>query len=51
MGFIGVAPDGTDWRTNPPLHNTKMTIDEAVMARGIAMHCAMATRYLERGFE
>ncbi|MBB4155189.1 hippurate hydrolase [Sphingomonas jinjuensis] len=51
MGFIGVAPDGTDWRTNPPLHNTKMTIDEAVMARGIAMHCAMATRYLERGFD
>jgi hippurate hydrolase len=50
MAFIGVAPDGSDPHTNPPLHNTKMTIDEAVMARGVAMHCAVATRYLDEGF-
>jgi amidohydrolase len=50
MSFIGVAPPGTDPATNPPLHNTRMTIDEAVMAKGIALHCAVATRFLEGGF-
>ncbi|PLS69879.1 amidohydrolase, partial [Salmonella enterica subsp. enterica serovar Typhimurium] len=42
MALVGVAPEGTDPRTNPPLHNTKMTIDESVMAKGVAMHCALA---------
>ena len=51
MAFVGVAPEGSDPRTNPPLHNTLMTIQEDVMARGVAMHCAMATRFLERGFD
>lgn len=51
MAFIGVAPDGTDPRTNPPLHNTKMMIAEDVMARGIAVHCAVAERFLENGFD
>ncbi|HEX8484169.1 M20 family metallopeptidase [Sphingomonas sp.] len=51
MAFIGVAPAGTDPATNPPLHNTRMTIDESVMARGIALHCAVAERFLERGFD
>ena len=51
MAFIGVAPEGTDCRTNPPLHNTRMTIEESVMARGMAMHCAMADRFLNHGFE
>jgi hippurate hydrolase len=50
MAFIGVAPAGSDPHTNPPLHNTRMTIDEQVMARGVAMHCAVATRYLDEGF-
>ena len=49
MAFIGVAPEGTDPDTNPPLHNTRMTIDEGVMAKGIAMHCAVAARLLEGG--
>lgn len=51
MAFIGAAPEGSDPATNPPLHNTKMTVDEAVMARGIAVHCAVAERFLERGFD
>ncbi|MFW2853570.1 M20 metallopeptidase family protein [Sphingomonas sp. TX0543] len=51
MAFIGVAPEGSDPRTNPPLHNTKMTIEESVMAKGIAMHCAAAERYLASGFD
>jgi amidohydrolase len=50
MAFIGAALEGSDPRTNPPLHNTKMTIDERVMAHGIAMHCAVAERFLENGF-
>ena len=51
MAFIGVAPEGTDPATNPPLHNTCMTIDESVMAKGVAMHCMIATRFLENGFD
>ena len=49
MAFIGVAPEGTDPDTNPPLHNTRMTIDESVMAKGVAIHCAVAARVLEGG--
>lgn len=51
MAFIGAASPGSDHATNPPLHNTRMTIDEPVMARGVAMHCAMAMRFLENGFD
>lgn len=51
FAFLGVAPAGSDPATNPPLHNTRMTIEESVMAQGVALHCAVATRYLERGFD
>jgi metal-dependent amidase/aminoacylase/carboxypeptidase family protein len=51
MSFIGVARTGTDPATNPPLHNTHMTIEEAVMARGIAMHCAVAEQFLDNGLD
>ena len=51
MAFVGVAAEGSDPATNPPLHNTRMTIAEEVMAKGVAMHCAVATRFLERGFD
>jgi hippurate hydrolase len=51
MAFMGVAPEGSDPRTNPPLHNVKMTIEEQVMAKGVAMHCALADRFLSRGFD
>ena len=51
MAFIGVAPPGSDPRTNPPLHNTRMMIDEEVMATGVAMHCAVAERFLENGLD
>ena len=49
MAFIGVAVPGSDAATNPPLHNTRMTLDENVMARGAALHCAIAERFLEGG--
>ncbi|WBH16848.1 M20 metallopeptidase family protein [Sphingomonas radiodurans] len=51
MAFVGVASPDSDPRTNPPLHNTRMTIEEDVMAKGIAMHCTLAERFLERGWE
>lgn len=51
MAFLGVAPEGSDPATQPPLHNTKMTIREDVMARGVAMHCALAERFLVNGWE
>ncbi|MEN2787132.1 M20 family metallopeptidase [Sphingomonas qilianensis] len=51
MAFVGVAPEGSDPRTNPPLHNTRMIIREDVMAKGVAMHCALAERFLHHGFD
>ena len=51
MAFLGVAHEGTDAEKNPPLHNTRMTIDEEMMAKGVALHCAFADRFLASGFE
>lgn len=43
MAFIGGAPvDVADFRSCCALHSNRMVIEEAVMARGIAMHCAFA---------
>ncbi|MDB5430563.1 MAG: amidohydrolase [Caulobacter sp.] len=50
MAFIGAAPDGTaDYRACCPLHSNRMVLDETVMARGIAMHCAYAQAALAEG--
>jgi len=46
MAFLGGAPEGGDFRTCCALHSNRMVIDETVMARGIAMHCAMAEAML-----
>jgi amidohydrolase len=46
MAFLGGAPEGGDYRTCCALHSNRMVIDESVMARGIAMHCAMAEAML-----
>jgi amidohydrolase len=51
MAFLGVAPRGEDAATRAPLHNPGMMIDEAVLPKGVALHCAFATRFLERGWE
>ena len=50
MMFLGATPEGGDYRTCCALHSNRMVIDENVMARGIAMHCAMAEAYLNDGF-
>ena len=51
MAFLGVAPVGEDHRARAPLHNPGMMIDEAVLPKGVALHCAFATKFLERGWE
>jgi hippurate hydrolase len=49
--FLGVCPDGQDWRSACPCHSNKMQLNEAIMARGVAAHCAIAERFLSRGFD
>jgi hippurate hydrolase len=51
MAFLGVAPPDGDAAARAPLHNPSMMVDEDVLPRGVAMHCAFATRFLERGWE
>ncbi|HTX50717.1 MAG TPA: M20 family metallopeptidase [Caulobacteraceae bacterium] len=46
MAFLGGVPEGGDYHTCCALHSNRMVIDERVMARGIAMHCAMAEAML-----
>ncbi|MFZ5668444.1 MAG: M20 metallopeptidase family protein [Pseudomonadota bacterium] len=48
MAFLGAAPVGAggDYRACCALHSNRMTLDEQVMARGIAMHCAYAEAVL-----
>ena len=50
MAFLGVAPGGGDPLARAPLHNPAMLIDETTMPRGVALHCAFATTFLESGF-
>jgi len=51
MAFLGVAPKGEQAAGRAPLHNPSMMVDEAVLPKGVALHCAFAMRFLERGFE
>jgi hippurate hydrolase len=51
MVFLGAAPEGGDYRTCCALHSNRMVLDESVMARGIAMHCAMAEAALSGDLE
>jgi amidohydrolase len=51
MAFLGATPEGGDFRSCCALHSNRMVLDESVMARGIAMHCAMAQAALAEGLE
>ena len=44
--FLGARPPG---ERAEPLHSNRMTIDEDALASGVALHAAMALRWLERG--
>lgn len=50
MVFLGVCPEGEDWRGACPCHSNKMVLNETVLARGVAAHCAIAERFLAEGF-
>ncbi len=50
MFFLGAAHEGTDWQHCCGLHSNHMVLDEAVMARGAALHAALAERFLAEGF-
>jgi amidohydrolase len=50
MFFLGAAHEGADWRSCCGLHSNHMVLDEKVMARGAAMHAAVAERFLAEGF-
>jgi len=44
--FLGARPEGGD---GAPLHSNRMLLDEAAFADGVALHAAVALRYLEAG--
>ena len=50
MAVLGVAPPDGDPASRAPIHNAKMHVDEASLARGVALHCAFATRFLDEGW-
>jgi amidohydrolase len=49
MAFLGVCPEGQDFRSACPCHSNKMELNEAAMAHGVAVHCAMAEAFLRDG--
>jgi len=51
MVFLGVCPDGQQWKSACPCHSNKMVLNEAMLARGVAAHCAIAERFLAHGFD
>lgn len=50
MVWLGASREGEDWRQCCGLHSNHMVMDESVMARGAALHAAMAERFLNEGF-
>ena len=50
MAFLGVASNGEEASSRAPLHNPAMMIDERVLPKGVALHCAFAMRFLEKGW-
>jgi amidohydrolase len=49
MVFLGVCPAEQSWQSACPCHSNKMVLNEAVLARGVAAHCAIAERFLAAG--
>ena len=50
MAFLGVAPPEASHHDAAPIHSNRMRIDENAMAHGIAMHAAVAERFLAEEF-
>ena len=51
MAFLGVCPEGQQWKMACPCHSNKMVLNEAMLAKGVAAHCAIAESFLARGFD
>ena len=51
MVFLGVCPEGERWQSACPCHSNKMVLNEAMLARGVAAHCAIAEQFLAHGFD
>jgi hippurate hydrolase len=51
MFFLGASHEGDDWRQCCGLHSSRMVLDESVMAKGAALHAAIAERFLADGFD
>ncbi len=51
MFFLGASHEGDDWRSCCGLHSNRMVLDDSVMARGAALHAALAERFLADGFD
>jgi amidohydrolase len=51
MVWLGASHEGSDWRQCCGLHSNHMVMDDSVMARGAALHAALAERFLAEGFE
>jgi hippurate hydrolase len=49
MFFLGASHEGSDWRQCCGLHSNRMVLDDSVMARGAAVHAAIAERFLAEG--
>ena len=50
MFWLGASEQGSDWRQCCGLHSNRMVLDESAMARGAALHAALAERFLSEGF-
>ena len=51
MAFLGTCPQREQPLRAHSCHSNRMTIDEDAMQAGIAMHCALAERFLEQRAE
>jgi hippurate hydrolase len=49
MLFLGGTPEGTNPRTAPANHSTKVFFEETAMVQGIALYAALALRHLGMG--
>lgn len=50
MCFLGVAAEGSDWKSCCAIHSSRMTVDEAALPRGTAFLAGCATEFLNHGW-
>jgi len=49
MVFLGACPPELDPATAPQFHSNRVVFDEAILPIGVALHAAIATRFLSGG--